>query len=657
MRGFSWLAPLSLGTAMVASLATAQEARTHNGVRLSKPPTLDGKIQPDEYPGDARMEGFVDPESGQPIEDATEAWLAYDDDAIYIAVRCRDSKPEGLIGRETNYGADLDDDDHVSFSINPMNQRTENGLSEFRVNLINTQSDEITGGRSAKREWRGEWTSATARDENGWSAEIRIPWKILQYNAGKGRHLDFNLGRYHPRRHLGVQWSNQGKQDRPEYLGIWKNVDLPPRKDRPRPEFLGYVAPEYDDPKVRVRAGLDVRYAVTPQSTGLLSINPDFKNIEGQVAGVEFTRSERFFEDNRPFFREGSGYYGLTSEYSFGQMFYPLRIEKFDYGAKYFGNLSPTAKVGVLGTVEAGRKSAAVANFAFNPSSKGSSSFYLTHSDEHGARSNTGYGGNYWTKKGNFTYDLALAGERDGVGSEDGAGAASIGYEVPNLFGIARYSWIDPKFSPSLAYIPFTDRRGGYVYTEHSREFRKGPIRFFNADVFIPSFKKYDGGNFNRGNEVSARIVTRNDIRFAVWRSDNVWFDQSDRVHGARIVVNDSNRYKQFGVSADQGLRGSKQSTYQSVFANYRIGKVDFGVSFNSLKIDKTEDLTIGTVGWEISPTRSLSARLVRRDKSNNAYLSFRESGGKGLEYFVIVGDPNANTWQNRVTVKLVWAF
>jgi hypothetical protein len=48
---------------------------------------------------------------------------------------------------------------------------------------------------------------------------------------------------------------------------------------------------------------------------------------------------------------------------------------------------------------------------------------------------------------------------------------------------------------------------------------------------------------------------------------------------------------------------------------------------------------------------------VVRRSGDTNAYFSFREAGGKGMEYYVIVGDPNATTWQNRVTVKLVWAF
>jgi len=53
-------------------------------------------------------------------------------------------------------------------------------------------------------------------------------------------------------------------------------------------------------------------------------------NVEQEVAGIEFTRSERILQDNRPFFSEGNDYFWLTGSYTFPRMFYSRRIGAFD---------------------------------------------------------------------------------------------------------------------------------------------------------------------------------------------------------------------------------------------------------------------------------------------------------------------------------------
>ena len=40
----------------------------------------------------------------------------------------------------------------------------------------------------------------------------------------------------------------------------------------------------------------------------------------------------------------------------------------------------------------------------------------------------------------------------------------------------------------------------------------------------------------------------------------------------------------------------------------------------------------------------------------SNYFLSYSSSGFTGMDWFVIIGDPNAEEWRNRVTVKFVWA-
>jgi hypothetical protein len=62
-------------------------------------------------------------------------------------------------------------------------------------------------------------------------------------------------------------------------------------------------------------------------------------------------------------------------------------------------------------------------------------------------------------------------------------------------------------------------------------------------------------------------------------------------------------------------------------------------------------------VGYELNPNQSINGRLVTRDGKTNAYVAFRQSGNRGVEYFVILGDPNADQSVSRLSLKAVWAF
>jgi hypothetical protein len=182
-------------------------------------------------------------------------------------------------------------------------------------------------------------------------------------------------------------------------------------------------------------------------------------------------------------------------------------------------------------------------------------------------------------------------------------------------------------------------------------------VRGFDTNLFLPRFWDYSGRLQNQGYEASMGVSTWSDIRVKVWHRRTEFYDERDAVDGLRLRFNNSNPFKRFGVSYQNGYEGGLPSSFTSLFGGYRFGKVDLGISQSILERGESSRLTVGTVSWEISPTRSLAARTVVRDGKSNSYLSYRNAGGKGLEYFVILGDPNADRWKDRLSVKLVWAF
>ncbi len=624
---------------------------------LTVAPKIDGEIGEDEWKEADTLTNFSDGQTGSTTVDQTIVRLGYTTESIFVAFIAKESDPSKIVGREITPGAQFAGEDFFQVWINPFGTHGSSGRSRFNVNVLNTQNEDISGGRAAKREWRGIWKSFVKLTEHGWQGEIEIPWKLLNYPEGKNRTMDINFGRFQNRTQIFSRWADLTPQGLSELNGRWNGI-APPKPTFDRAEFLAYIAPEYDKTESGIRSGLDARYRFSPTMTGVVSVNPDFRNIENQIAGVGFTRTERFVGEARPFFTEGSGFLDAGDfDFGIGQMFYSNRISRFDVGAKVFGRVNPKLSVGALTTVDTGNSTASVVNISADPGAKGASSLFMTALDEPGATYQT-YGGSAYSRRGNFNFSGGFALARKGAGKFSSAGTAELSYEAPHWFSTITYNYIRPDFRPKLAYVPWTDRKGLFSYTENSREFRTGPLRSMNVNLFAEYYQDYRERVQQKGVEFSVNATTRSDIQIGLGASEARFYDARDASLSGRITFNSSNRYKRFGFSHDTGVRGGKGAKFNSIYGSLRVlKKLDLGLSQSLFLGEDSQRQTIATASYEISPTQSLSGRSVIYNGSSNYYLAYRNGGGTGTEFYVIVGDPNAEKFVSRLSVKLVFSF
>jgi hypothetical protein len=642
------------GCAGWASAAAWGQVPSVPAVRAVEPPLVDGELNDAIWQKAAPAGPFVDPFTGKPPADRTEAWIAFDKEAIYVAFRCYDSKPEQIVAREIVPGAQMETDDRVGFHLDPFQSRVEAGISVFQVNAIGTQTERIAGGRTAKREWRGEWQAAVLRGTDSWTAEMRIPWRILNHGGAGARNMALNFSRYQARTDVYSEWSNRGPAERAELHGVWAGVEPPPRQAA-KVEGLAYAAPEWNDGRSELRAGLDVRYRFTPSLTGVASLNPDFRNIEGQIAGIDFTRTERFLEDVRPFFTEGGTFFDMTGMFTFGRMFYSRRIEEFDFGAKVFGNPSDRMRIGALATVDGSRRDGAFrVSQILGPRSH--VSVFGTGTDRPGL-DNTAIGGTFGRYWGNYGFNFQLASASHN-GVADSAGAYAFDYSVPRFLTMVRTLWIEPNFRPSLGFIPYTDRKGWYWFTRHENDYRAGPLKRLQAELYVDRFRHYDGSPDEEGYTVGGNVLFRSDHDLSVFVSRFEFEGVPDRTLWVEAGMNRSNRFKRFTVGYETGRRENAETRFLTIQATYRaFGGLDLGLRRSVLDFMGRSEQTIVTLGWEMDPARSLTGRFVDRSGRQNYYLAFRNAGRAGMETFVILGDPNASEFRRRLSVKLVWAF
>ncbi|MFZ4506331.1 MAG: DUF5916 domain-containing protein [Fimbriimonas sp.] len=657
IRLFSVACGLCLCHSLLAQVPTAGGVPRVKGFRMAAKPLIDGVIDPQEWASVPMVTGLIDPYTAKPVADQSEVRIGYDAEAIYVAFKGFDSQPDRMVGREITPNSEFEGEDTFKVAINPFHTRSGSGLSSFMVNLLGTQNEAIAGGRASKREWRGEWSAATKRLSDGWSCEMRIPWKILNFSKSSTIDLDLNFVRYQARTQIESKWADTTPAVRLELIGIWEGVQPPAIAERRKIEGLAYLAPGYDDKRGTYNAGADLRYKFNQELTGLLSISPDFKNIESQVAGIDFSRTERFLDDSRPFFNEGSDFFSLTGQFGFGRMFYSRRIEDFDVATKFFGQVAENLRVGALLTRETGEETAGVVNISKGFGPNANVSAYSTFREANGVQ-NSSYGLNHDRRMGNFSYGFQLVSETKSQETSNSAGSLSISYSVPKVFSNIRYTWIEPDFQPELAYIPYTDRRGVYNYTEISNQYRTGPLRSLDANIFTTYYEHYDATVMQLGTEAYISGVTRGDTEISLGRSSVAFDGELDNIYSFGLTANQSNRYRRLRFGIDDGTRGGVRSTFYNIGGSLRtFRKLDLGLSFSQFKQDSIERQMIASASYTLSPTRSVSGRAVFQGDKTNAYVAYRNSGAKGTELFVILGDPNAEETRTRLSVKMVWAF
>ena len=91
--------------------------RILTGAKASSAPKIDGDISDEVWKSAPLAEGFVDRQTGAPAPDATEARVLYDEQFIYVAFVCTETKPNEIAARETQEDSRWSGDNPLPFQF------------------------------------------------------------------------------------------------------------------------------------------------------------------------------------------------------------------------------------------------------------------------------------------------------------------------------------------------------------------------------------------------------------------------------------------------------------------------------------------------------------------------------------------------------------
>ncbi|MYF97744.1 DUF4252 domain-containing protein [Candidatus Poribacteria bacterium] len=200
-------------------------------VKVEEPPVIDGKLDDKCWKTAPQADGFTHEDTGKLVKDQTIVKLLYTDKAIYVAWEIYDSEPKTIVTNKELDSRKFLDAESVCFSIDPFHKHQSRPRILFMVNPFDQQKFErLSLGNQKKPKLSNDWKVITKIVDDGWVAEMEIPWKAIDYpDTTDPIQMGINFSRKQKRTGENSWWSNIGVEKQYKNDGNWIRV-IPPSK-------------------------------------------------------------------------------------------------------------------------------------------------------------------------------------------------------------------------------------------------------------------------------------------------------------------------------------------------------------------------------------------------------------------------------------------
>ncbi len=346
----------------------APTATGATAARAAVPPTIDGQDSDEIWRTAPAITQF---RQHDPVEDGdprfrTEARVAYDDKYLYVFVRAFDPSPDSVMAFLSRRDQRTQSD-YVHLMVDGYNDKR-TGF-RFTVNPRGVKRDfYISNDGNEDASWDGVWDVVSKVDEQGWTAEFRVPFNQLRFPAASEHTFGFAIWREIGRFNERISWP-LFRRSRTGFVSQWGEVTgftgiASPRRlevlpysvasDAPRPTGAGFERQQ------NLTMGADVKYGITSNLTLDATVNPDFGQVEADPAVLNLSAFEQFFEERRPFFLEGAGIFSFANN-----LFYSRRIGRSPQLGGVYADIDNPLNSTILGAAKITGRTAGGLNVGF----------------------------------------------------------------------------------------------------------------------------------------------------------------------------------------------------------------------------------------------------------------------------------------------------
>lgn len=296
-------------------------------IRIENKIRIDGDLSEPAWQTASMASGFTEnePEPNTPSSQRTEVRILYDDEAIYVGAKMYDTAPDSILSQLTERD-ELGNTDFFGLWFSCF----EDGINafEFFITPSGVQLDAQVSVFNEDFNWNAVWQCNTSINEDGWTAEFKIPYSALRFPDKEVQSWDVNFTRvirrvreqsfWHP-----VDPTIEGFINQSGKLTGIENISPPVRLF-----FTPYASAYYEvistpdgvNHTTSYNGGMDLKYGINDAFTLDMTLVPDFGQVVTDNKVLNLSPFEVQFRENRAFFTEG------TELFNKGDLFYSRRI-------------------------------------------------------------------------------------------------------------------------------------------------------------------------------------------------------------------------------------------------------------------------------------------------------------------------------------------
>jgi hypothetical protein len=650
-------APLTSTTREVEAQSNSTSKKIA-AVKIDTPPTIDGKLNDTCWEKAAKVKDFINLERGAAPTDQTEAYMAYDAENLYAAFRCFDSKVENIRANQTRRDDDFKFDDRVDIYLDTYHDRR--NAYHFALNPKGTQLDEKYGDLG----WDGQWKAATSIKEDGWIAEMAIPFSIMRFSDKPLQTWGINLVRIQRWRDETQGWADTGvnffladKFGDLKELQFGKVVVEDKEKVTAYTAVRSFLEPEVD---FGLQGGIDMAYRFSSNLSAFGTLNPDYSHVESEIQGIVLTDIEQRLTDRRPFFQEDGQIFSSPIS-----LFYSRRIKEMRYGAKMIGKVrgsnfalmdvqakSPSsnnlairtksniAKTSTLGLLYVGKEEEKEYNRAVGLDSR----FPLPYDASLSiacAKSWTPF-----VKDNNFAFYTNIY--RGGI---------------PISFS-ATYRDIEANFNAENGYIPLKDDREASLWFLYSWKPVETPIQTLNLELVSNRHFSHAGELTRTGQFEMISFGLRSKFSFGIIRHD--WSQGGfDNGHTAVQFVYNWQELDRTKIICNYGDYEGSKATFLTLSSNFILfSNFSVGIEGEDLRRKfpdgrKTYEFSTRTsLNYDLGKEKWITVRVrLESDNVRNVNAVLKYTFGRNWVGYVVYGDQEAKKTVNQIFIKISTSF
>ena len=326
--------------------ATVQPKRSYTTMPIigENAPNIDGDLDDKSWEIAEWSGDFIEwePDENTPPSQQTKFKIIYDKKYLYVAFRCYDTEPSKIEKRLSRRDGFVGDG--VAILIDSYHDKR--NAFVFIVTAAGVKVDEFAteNGDNFDNSWNPIWYTATKLDDEGWTAEMKIPFSQLKFGKSKEQIWGLECSRMVFREDEWSVWQRL-PQDAPgmvsEFGELRGLIDIQPQKQLEIQPFVVNQLDTYpkegsnpfrDGTDFILNGGLDAKIGITNDLTLDLTVNPDFGQVEADPGAIALDGFQIFFEERRPFFVENKNIFDYEFADRNDNVFYSRRIGRSPQG-------------------------------------------------------------------------------------------------------------------------------------------------------------------------------------------------------------------------------------------------------------------------------------------------------------------------------------